>query len=106
MDEARLQRVRRFYRRVEPLAALDHGHRIGRNVYHDEHFLRYRSERRVDAEQQMVRVVDQFGARRRSRLDLCPRSVVRQMAPQYWRVRDAPGLWRADLPAVARSRAG
>src|SRR5205807_3144536 len=104
MGKARLQRVRRFYRGLEPLAALHHGHRVGWNVYDDEHLLRHRSERRLDAEQQMVRVVDQLGARRRPGLDLCPWLGVRQMAPQCRRVRHAPGLWRADLSAVARSR--
>ena len=58
MGETWLQRVRRFYRGVERLAALHHRHRFGRNVHDDEHFLRHRSERRLDAEQQMVRVVD------------------------------------------------
>ena len=36
MGETWLQRVRRFYRGVERLAALHHGHRVGRNVHdHD-----------------------------------------------------------------------
>src|SRR5205807_369172 len=64
------------------------------------------AERGVDAEQQMGRVVDQLRTCRWSRLDLCPWFVVRQMAAQCWRVRDAPGLRRADLPAVARPYAG
>src|SRR5436190_20987001 len=106
MGETWFQRVRRFYRGLESLAPLYHRHRVGRNVYHDEHFLRDRSERRLDAEQQMVRVVDQLGAGRRPWLDLRPRLVVRQMAPQYWSVRHAPGLWRADLLAIGGSRAG
>src|SRR5439155_26839236 len=89
VGETWLQRVRRFYRGVESLAALDHCDRARRNVYDDEHLLRHRSERRVDAKQQMVRVVDQLGTRRWSWLDLCPWLVVRQMAAQRWRVRHA-----------------
>ena len=105
MGETRLQRVRRFYRSLESLAALDNRHRAGRNVYDDEHLVRDRSERGLDAEQQMVRLVNQRRACYRSWLDVCPRLVVRQMAPQHWRVRDASGLWRADLSAVAWSHA-
>src|SRR4029077_21283659 len=106
MGETWLQRVRRFYRGVESLAALDHGHRVGRNVYDHEHFLRHWSERGVDAEQQMVRIANQLGAGCWSWLGLRPRVVIRQMAAQRWRLRHASGLWRADLPAAAWPHAG
>ncbi len=49
-----------FHRGVEPLASLHHGHRAGRNVYDYQSRLRHRSERCVDAGQQMVCVVDQL----------------------------------------------
>ena len=61
MGQARLQRVRRIYRRMESLAAFDHGDRARWNVHHHEHLLRNRSGRRLDAGQQMVRVADQRG---------------------------------------------
>ncbi len=51
MGKARLQRVHRIYRRLESLAAVDHGHRVGRNVYDYEPILRHRSGRYMDAEQ-------------------------------------------------------
>ena len=54
-------------------------------------------ERCLDAEQQMVRLVDQHRVGRRSRLDLRPRSVVGQMASQCWRLRDVHGLRRAHF---------
>ena len=105
MGEARLQRVRRIYRRLESLAAFNHGHRTRRNVRHHEHLLRYRFWRRVDAEQQMVRLANQRGISRRPRLGLRPRFVVRQMAAQCWRIRDVRRLRSAGFVAAARPSA-
>ena len=70
MGKARLQRVRRFHRGLEPLAAFDHRDRARRNVRHHEHLLRDRPRRGLDAEQQMVRVADQLRTGGRPGLDL------------------------------------
>ncbi len=61
--------------------------------------------RSVDAEQQMVRLADQRGVGRRPRLGGRPRSVVRQMGSQRWRIRDVRCLWALIfLPLLGLAR--
>ena len=105
MGKARLQRIRGVYRGLESLAAFDHGYCIGWDVYDDEHILRNRSERRMDAEQQMVCVADQRRVGRRPRMDVRPRPILGQMASQRGRICNACCLWRADFSAGLGSRA-
>jgi len=67
-------------------AAFDHGYCIGWDVYDDEYFLRNRSERRMDAEQQMVCVADQRRIGRRPRMDVRSGLSLGQMASQRGRI--------------------
>ena len=102
MGQARLQRVRRIYRRLESLAAVDHGHRTRRNVRHHEHFLRDRSGCRLDAREQMVRVADQRRIGRRLGLGVRSWPLVRQMDSQRWGICDVHRLQIAHFIAVAQ----
>ena len=68
-----------LHRGVECVATLHHGHRAWGNVCHDQHLLRDRRKRRLDAEQQMVRVIDQLRPRDRPWLDGRTRSGVGQV---------------------------
>ena len=95
MGQTRLERVRWFHGRVESLAAVYHRHCLGRDVRHNQHLLRHRRKRFLDAKQQMVRVVDQLRARRGAGLGWAPRLVLRQMGPQHRRVRHVLGLRRS-----------
>ena len=51
MGKARFQRIHRLHRRMESLALIDHGDRLGRNVHHDKHLLCLGRRSRVDARQ-------------------------------------------------------
>ena len=60
MGQNRVQRICRLHRGVECVATLHHASSRSGNVCHDQHLLRHRRKRRLDAEQQMVRVIDQL----------------------------------------------
>ena len=100
MGKTRFQRVRRFYGCMEPLAAFHHRDCAGRNVRDNESFLRAGRTRSLDAEQQMVRLANQLRTGSWSGVDHGSWIVVRQMGPQYWRLRHASGLWRSNHSAI------
>src|SRR5439155_14563770 len=57
MGQNRVQRICGLHRGMECLATLHHGHRAWGDVCYDQHLLRHRRKRGLDAEQQMVRVI-------------------------------------------------